>query len=250
MTRPAASQVENQTEQLLARAPLVCYAVVYPTGERRMACEVAEVRWWLLTTTPSLKVAPLTYMVAMPGERVFYSVTFAEDTPPEVGCADTCTLGCNTAGSFAAVSSCFHAITLTSQRHATALRYELGAFPASNLNLVPDAAGMVGAKQYCLVRLVLAAMMYGSATRQAVGAFEALLEEVTVYNESERLIADPAVESGDRAIAEGMVGRYDGLHFENKWAERLHQTSMKVSVSSSARCSVWNIEANEVFLKI
>ena len=79
-------QVENQTEQLLARAPLVCYAVVYPTGERRMACEVADVRWWLLTTTPSLKVAPLTYMVAMPGERVFYSVTFAEDTPPEVRC--------------------------------------------------------------------------------------------------------------------------------------------------------------------
>lgn len=83
-------QVEGQTEQLLARAPLVCYAVAYPTGERRMACEVAEVRWWLLTTTPSLKVAPLTYMVAMPGERVFYSVTFAEDTPPEVRYVHTC----------------------------------------------------------------------------------------------------------------------------------------------------------------
>ena len=76
--------MEGQKEDLLARAPLVCYAVVYPTGERRMACEVAEVRWWLLTTTPSLKVAPLTYMVALPGEKVFYSVTFAESTPPEV----------------------------------------------------------------------------------------------------------------------------------------------------------------------
>ena len=83
-TTPSVAQVEGQKEELLAQAPLVCYAVVYPTGERRMACEVAEVRWWLLTTTPSLKVAPLTYVVALPGERVFYSVTFAEDTPPEV----------------------------------------------------------------------------------------------------------------------------------------------------------------------
>ena len=49
-----------------------------------------------------------------------------------------------------------------------------------------------------------------------------------MYRESERLLADPAVERGDRVIAEGMVGRYEGLHFENKWAERLHQTGMKV----------------------
>jgi hypothetical protein len=36
------TQVEGQNEQLLARAPLVCYAVIYPTGERRMACEVCQ----------------------------------------------------------------------------------------------------------------------------------------------------------------------------------------------------------------
>ncbi len=83
--------MEGEKEELLARAPLVCYAVVYPTGERRMACEVAEVRWWLLTTTATLKVAPLTYVVALPGERVFYSVTFAETTPPEV-CLSACVL--------------------------------------------------------------------------------------------------------------------------------------------------------------
>ena len=84
LTAAAVGQVEGEKEELMARAPLVCYAVVYPTGERRMACEVAEVRWWLLTTTATLKVAPLTYVVALPGERVFYSVTFAEDTTPEV----------------------------------------------------------------------------------------------------------------------------------------------------------------------
>ena len=49
-----------------------------------------------------------------------------------------------------------------------------------------------------------------------------------MYRESERLMADPAVEQGDRTIAEGMVGRYEGLHFENSWAERVHQTSMRV----------------------
>ena len=37
------AQVEGQNDQLLARAPLVCYAVIYPTGERRMACEVSDV---------------------------------------------------------------------------------------------------------------------------------------------------------------------------------------------------------------
>ena len=65
-----------------------------------------------------------------------------------------------------------------------------------------------------------------------VGAFEALLEEVTVYRESERLMADPAVEQGDRTIAEGMAGRYDGLHFDNKWAERVHQTGTKVLLAA------------------
>ena len=53
---------------------------------------MADVRWWLLTTTASLKVAPLTFMMAMPGDRVFYSITFAEDTPPEV--LRTTFLGC------------------------------------------------------------------------------------------------------------------------------------------------------------
>ncbi len=58
------------------------------------------------------------------------------------------------------------------------------------------------------------------------------MEEVTLYRESERLMADPAVEHGDRVIAEGIVGRYDGLRFENKWADRMHQTSMKVPLST------------------
>ena len=35
LTAPAVGQVEGQKEDLRARAPLVCYAVVYPTGERR-----------------------------------------------------------------------------------------------------------------------------------------------------------------------------------------------------------------------
>ena len=53
-----------------------------------------------------------------------------------------------------------------------------------------------------------------------------------MYRESERLLADPAVEHGDRTIAEGMAGRYDGLHFDNKWAERVHQTGTKVLLAS------------------
>jgi len=61
-----------------------------------------------------------------------------------------------------------------------------------------------------------------------VGAFEALLEEVTMFRESEKLMADPAVAQGDRTIAVGMAGRYDGLHFDNKWADRVHQTGAKV----------------------
>ena len=56
---------------------------------------------------------------------------------------------------------------------------------------------------------------------QAVGTFEGLLEEVTQYNESERLLADPTVASGDMAIAEGLT-------FTNKAASSLHWASVKV----------------------
>ncbi len=49
-----------------------------------------------------------------------------------------------------------------------------------------------------------------------------------MFRESEKLMADPAVEQGDRTIAVGMAGRYDGLHFDNKWADRVHQTGAKV----------------------
>ena len=37
---------------------------------------------------------------------------------------------------------------------------------------------------------------------------------------------------GDRTIAVGMAGRYDGLHFDNKWADRVHQTGNKVPGAS------------------
>lgn len=102
-----------------------------------------------------------------------------------------------------------------------------GAFRPKTAKPMPGTEGMV-LGQRNVIRLLLVTVLTCLPVRQAVGAFEALLEEVTVYRESERLLADPAVERGDRAIAEGMVGRYEGLHFENKWAERLHQTGMKV----------------------
>ena len=84
---PTRSQVEGKQDSLLVRGTLVAYAVVYPTGERRLALEVGEVRWWLLTDTASLKAAPLTYMMALPGGQIFHSITFAEDTPVEVSSA-------------------------------------------------------------------------------------------------------------------------------------------------------------------
>lgn len=69
---------------MLVRGSLVAYAVLYPTGERRLALEVGEIRWWLLTNTASLKVAPSTYMMSLPGGQTFYSITFAAESPPEV----------------------------------------------------------------------------------------------------------------------------------------------------------------------
>jgi hypothetical protein len=57
-----------------------------------------------------------------------------------------------------------------------------------------------------------------------VGTFEGLLEEVTQYKESERLLADPAAASGDMAIAEGLT-------FTNKAASGLHWASVKVGGS-------------------
>jgi hypothetical protein len=57
---------------------------------------------------------------------------------------------------------------------------------------------------------------------EAVGTFEGLLEEVTQYNESERLLSDPTAASGDMAIAEGLT-------FTNKAASSLHWASVKVA---------------------
>lgn len=57
---------------------------------------------------------------------------------------------------------------------------------------------------------------------EAVGTFEGLLEEVTVYKESEALLSDPAAAQGDMAIAEG-------LQFTNKAASTVHWASVKVA---------------------
>jgi hypothetical protein len=59
-----------------------------------------------------------------------------------------------------------------------------------------------------------------------VGTFEGLLEEVTQYKESERLLADPLAASGDMAIAEGLT-------FTNKAASSLHWASVKVGSSTA-----------------
>lgn len=135
-------KVEGKEESLLVRGSLVAYSVVYPTGEHRLALEVGEMRWWLLTDTASLKVAPSTYMMSLPGGQTFYSITFAEETPAE-----------------------------------------------------------------------------------AVGAFEALLQEVSVYREAEALMEEPALVQGDAKIAAGL----SGLVFQNKLARGIHSTSMKVA---------------------
>lgn len=79
----AVHKVVNNEESLLAQGTLVTYGVLYPSGENRLALEVADVRWWLLPDTASLKVAPLSYMFALPDNKTFYCVTFAEDTLPE-----------------------------------------------------------------------------------------------------------------------------------------------------------------------
>lgn len=63
---------------------------------------------------------------------------------------------------------------------------------------------------------------------QAVGTFEGLLEEVTQYKESDRLLADPLAASGDMAIAEGLT-------FTNKAASSLHRASVKVG-STCPQC--------------
>lgn len=82
---PAAEvhQVNNHRDELLARAELVAYGVVYPTGETRMAMEVGDARWWLLPETAALKVAPTSYMFCLADNVTFYLLTFAEDTAPE-----------------------------------------------------------------------------------------------------------------------------------------------------------------------
>ena len=64
---------------------------------------------------------------------------------------------------------------------------------------------------------------------QAVGTFEGLLEEVTQYKESEKLLADPTAASGDMAIAEGLT-------FTNKAASSLHWASVKVGKSCHKTC--------------
>lgn len=67
-------------------------------------------------------------------------------------------------------------------------------------------------------------------TLQAVGAFEALLQEVSMYRESEALrrdpllLEDPQLAQGDQAIAQGL----HGLVFKNKLARGIHSASMKV----------------------
>jgi hypothetical protein len=57
---------------------------------------------------------------------------------------------------------------------------------------------------------------------EAVGTFEGLLEEVTQYKESDKLLGDPAVAEGDFAIAQG-------LKFTNKAASGIHSMSCKVA---------------------
>lgn len=54
---------------------------------------------------------------------------------------------------------------------------------------------------------------------------------MTQYNESERLLADPTVASGDMAIAEGLT-------FTNKAASSLHWASVKVGKSCRETCHV------------
>lgn len=76
-------KVAHKHDELLARAELVAYGVVYPTGETRMALEVGKARWWLLPDTAVLKVAPTSYMFCLPDNVTFYCVTFAENTPVE-----------------------------------------------------------------------------------------------------------------------------------------------------------------------
>lgn len=62
---------------------------------------------------------------------------------------------------------------------------------------------------------------------QAVGTFEGLLEEVTQYKESEKLLADPVMQQGDFAIAEGLKS----LTFNNRAASSMYNMSCKVSDS-------------------
>lgn len=226
-----ALQVEGKAESLLIRGSLVAYAVVYPTGERRLALEVGEVRWWLLTDTASLKVAPSTYMMSLPGGKVFHSITFSVETPPEVSRSPRPALtsrGLDRTTSAVTPSTrpCASVVngvlySLTEAIHFTRTNTASEYVPLSNIaDQMFQSGGQF--RQHNLESC--------AAPVQAVGAFEALLQEVTMYRESEallrdpELLQDPQLAQGDQAIAEGL----QGLVFQNKLARGIHSVSMKV----------------------
>lgn len=70
--------------------------------------------------------------------------------------------------------------------------------------------------------------------RQAVGAFEALLQEVSIYREADALLQDPQLVEGDATIAQGL----SGLVFQNILARGIHSTSMKVRQPRSPACGL------------